>query len=380
MTGLLRHTPNIVMSRVYHFLLDHRIGGPHVYVDTLRKALASGIESTVVTTGQGPMTEFALLNLRHLWSPLYGVELVLNAMLLVGAVELGRISRKDTVFHVHGGANIAPLLAARLVGIPVLWQMHETTSRFRRLVGFGRRLLKGTRHSLAVVANKSVEVYDLDDAVLLPAAVDTMFWSPGHVSETDRAACGWQKESNDESPALRLVAVGNLNPLKGMDILLDALRGLEGRWHLKIVGSELVTHRQYAESLYRSAKELHTMHPNSQVDFLGWQANTSVRALLADCDIFVLPSRSEACPIALLEALAMDCCCIAADVGDVRLMMAHTTNGKIVKANSAAEFRKAILALQANCKARQMRKPVVGSAWNLNSLAIKTEAIYKSLI
>ncbi len=240
--------------------------------------------------------------------------------------------------------------------------------------------LKGARHALAIVANKSVEVYGLQDAVLLPAAVDPMFWTSDKVSETDRAACGWMKARDAESSPLRLLAVGNLNPLKGMDILLESLKGLDGPWHLKIVGSELATHRHYAESLHRSAKELGELHSDSYVDFLGWQDKSSVRALLADCDIFVLPSRSEACPIALLEALAMGCCCIAADVGDVRLMMAHATNSKIVEANSAAECRKAILALQAECKTRYMQKTVIGAAWQLDTLAIKTEALYRKLV
>lgn len=370
----------MVMLHVYHFLLDHRIGGQHVYVDTLRMALVDRIESTVVTTGHGPMTEFSLLNLRHYWSPLYGIELLVNAMLIVGAVVLGRISRKETIFHVHGGANVAPLIAARVVGIPVVWHMHETTPLFIGLINFGKRVLKGARHVLAVVANKSVEVYGLQDAMLLPAAVDPIFWSSSKVSETERAACGWMKARDAKSSPLRLLAVGNLNPLKGMDILLDSLKGVVGPWQLKIVGPELATHRHYAESLYRSAKELHEMQPDTKVDFLGWQDKISVRALLADCDIFVLPSRSEAWPIALLEALAMGCCCVAADVGDVRLMMANATNSKIIKVDSAAECRNAILTLQVECNTRYMNKPAIAAAWQLNTLAIKTEALYQKLV
>jgi len=39
--------------------------------------------------------------------------------------------------------------------------------------------------------------------------------------------------------------------------------------------------------------------------------------LFVECDIFVQPSRSEACPIALLEAMAIKCVCVATDVGRV---------------------------------------------------------------
>lgn len=306
------------MLRVYHFILDHRLGGPHVYVDTLRKALDGKIESIVVTTGRGPMTNMALLNFRHVWAPLYAVEMIANIAWLVSAVLLGRIKRQATIFNVHGGANLAPIVAARIVGMPVVWHLHETTTRYRCLVNVGKWLLAGHPHRLIVVAKKAKEVYEAQDAVHIPAAIDTTFWTPDAVGEKEIGACDWGDTIQGIAQPLRVLAIGNLNPLKGIDILLEAMAKVDQPWHLKIVGGELRTHRDYADKLHRRAREIELLKKGCAIDFLGWQEKPRVRALLACCDVYVLPSRSEACPIALLEAMAMGKVCIAADVGDVK--------------------------------------------------------------
>jgi glycosyltransferase involved in cell wall biosynthesis len=369
------------MLCTYHFILDHRVGGPHVYVDTLREALSGKVESVMVTTGCGPMTELSLPNLRHLWAPLYTLELVVNMLLLTVSVLVGRVRRENVVFTVHGGANLAPLMAARLVGIPVVWIFHETTPRFRGLVKLGRWVLEGGAYALAVVAERSREVYDLDDAVYLPAAVVPSFWSLNQVSQGEWDACGWSESSSNSLPPLRFLAVGNLNPLKGIDVLLDSLADIEGPWHLKIIGAPLETHQDYEAALHRRAVEITQRDHHSQIEFLGWQDKEKVRSLMATCDVFVLPSRSEACPIALLEAMSMGCRCIAADVGDVRLMLAGYLDGEIFPAESVVACREAILEIQAQqYGSPHERTSSFGNAWRLPIVSTKVEALYRSLL
>jgi len=326
------------MIRVYQFILDHRIGGPHVYVDTLRKALVGKVESIIVTTSRGPMTDIALLNLRHLWTPLYALEIILNAIYLVGAVLLRRVERRGVVFNVHGGANLAPILAARIVGIPVVWHFHETTPQFRQLVSIGMLLLRGHPHSLVVVANKAKEAYRLRNAEFIPAAIDESFWSLAQVSAEEVELCGWGGDEDTEvrGRSSRILVVGNLNPLKGIDLLLEAIEKVDSTiWDVKIVGAELKTHREYAGRLYLRASEVIASKNKCAIDFLGWQDARKIRALLASCDVFILPSRSEACPIVLLEAIAMRCRCIVTNVGDVSEMLQGAVGSELITPDSS---------------------------------------------
>lgn len=296
------------MIKVFHFILDHRVGGPHVYVGSLINALNDRVALTLVTTGHGAATELSLTNLRHRLKALYPVEVLWNVFRLLWLFR-NAAAWQECIFDVHGAANIAPIVAARLLGIPVVWHFHETLPGVGGLVRLGKAVLAGTPHGIVAVANKSRKVYRLDNADLIPAPVDAAYWQV-----TDQ-----RREERAKGALFRLVAVGNLNPLKGMDVLLDAIAGLDVPWELVIVGAELSTFRDYAALLHEKGRSAE--RGGGVIRFVGWQPTDSVRELLACADVFVLPSRSEACPIALLEAMAMECACVATDVGDVMEMV-----------------------------------------------------------
>jgi len=104
----------------------------------------------------------------------------------------------------------------------------------------------------------------------------------------------------------RVGGLGRLTPQKGYDVLLDAVRLLVIRGvDLEVVlgggGREEAALREAARGL--------------PVSFAGWVEDR--RAFHAQLDVFCLPSRHEALPLALLEAMAEGLPCVATDVGDV---------------------------------------------------------------
>jgi phosphatidylinositol alpha-1,6-mannosyltransferase len=112
----------------------------------------------------------------------------------------------------------------------------------------------------------------------------------------------------------RLVTVGQLEQLyKGTDLLLGALRllvdaGLDP--HLVIVGEG--RQRPALEQLARS------LGVADRVRFTGLlPAGEAVRAELDAADLFVLPSRAEGLPRALIEAMARGLPAIGASVGGI---------------------------------------------------------------
>lgn len=364
---------------MYHFLLDHRIGGPHIYVDTLRQAMKGRVESVIVTTGRGPMTEISLFNLRHFWYVLYSIELILNIFFIIFLVGIKKIKKKNTVFAVHGSANLAPIIAARILRIPLIWHFHETTPRFQGLVNFGKKILKNGPHALAVVAKKSNDIYGLQNTEFLPCSVDPSFWSIEKVSYEEKEACKWPEKKDPNKP-LRLLAIGNLNPLKGMDILIDALEGISSFCHLKIVGASLATHQAYADCLYSKAFNIENKKNDTKIEFLGWQDKTHVSALLASCDVFILPSRSEACPIVLLEAMSMHCTCLAADVGDVSLMLKNYKKSLLFAADSVSACQEAIENISKNPIEDLGHPSLIESPWQLNKVVEQTETLYRRVL
>ena len=113
---------------------------------------------------------------------------------------------------------------------------------------------------------------------------------------------------------IRLVTVGSLAQLyKGTDILIRAVAGCIASGTdltLTIVGDG-----KYRPTLEASAKELGIA---ARVTFTGaLPGGHAVKEQLDQADLFVLPSRTEGLPRALIEAMARGLPCIASRVGGI---------------------------------------------------------------
>src|SRR5581483_2835069 len=111
-------------------------------------------------------------------------------------------------------------------------------------------------------------------------------------------------------PRRTVTVVANLRPEKGHDVLLDAAihvlrRFPDASFELVGGGSEL-------ETLLSRVDARRMQHA---VTFLGHRDDVPAR--LAEADIFVLPSRSEAFPNAVLEAMAAGLPIVASGVGGI---------------------------------------------------------------
>lgn len=81
-------------------------------------------------------------------------------------------------------------------------------------------------------------------------------------------------------------------------------------------------------------------------------------ALYAGADLFVLPSFFEGQPLALLQAMAAGCCCLAADVAGCRDLIHHRHNGLLHAAGDAGE----LAGQMAECLAAPALRNALGSA------------------
>jgi glycosyltransferase involved in cell wall biosynthesis len=106
------------------------------------------------------------------------------------------------------------------------------------------------------------------------------------------------KQDYASGPALRLLFVGRLVHQKGLDVLVRALAKLPPSlsWQLDLAGDgpEWTTLAGLA-GRFNIADRVHVR---------GWMDKAALPALYRSADVFVLPSRDEGMPNALLEAMA----------------------------------------------------------------------------
>ncbi|MHB1529571.1 MAG: glycosyltransferase family 4 protein [Acidiferrobacteraceae bacterium] len=124
-------------------------------------------------------------------------------------------------------------------------------------------------------------------------------------------------------PEIRLVAVGRMVEEKDYPLLLEALARLKKRGYT--FRAEIVGDGPLAPALRRQHKYLGL---KGEVKFLGPRAE--IPEILRRSDIYVLSSKSEGMPIALLEAMATGLAIAATAVEAVPEMIVDNVNGLLV--------------------------------------------------
>jgi glycosyltransferase involved in cell wall biosynthesis len=145
-----------------------------------------------------------------------------------------------------------------------------------------------------------------------------------------------------QSRPFTLVTIGSLeNPNKAVDVLIGALArcaksGLDAR--LVVVGGG-----RLQAGLEEQARSVGVA---DRVDFRGWlPAGATVRAVLDEGDLFVMASRTEGLPRALIEAMARALPCVGSAVGGIPELLPSEC---LVPPDEAAALAAKVVALAAD--------------------------------
>jgi glycosyltransferase involved in cell wall biosynthesis len=137
---------------------------------------------------------------------------------------------------------------------------------------------------------------------------------------------------------LRLLFVAAVTPLKGLDVLLDALVHLpEDSCSLDVVGS-LQVDRAYSHQMQARAARL-----SVPVKFHGILDGEPLRARFQSADILVVPSYWEGFGIVFAEGMAFGLPAIGTSVGAIPDLISNGENGYLIEPGDRASLGEIIL-------------------------------------
>jgi glycosyltransferase involved in cell wall biosynthesis len=217
---------------------------------------------------------------------------------------------------VYGGT------ASRLLRVPYVITMHGGTSyskAFRRRVA----LSAAARGARTVVGVSDATTSLLADA--LGMARSRLEVVPNGVASRPGDRGAGRAALSVKGNTFVIVCIGNLYEVKGHDILVEAAATLEKMdafvdWKIFIAG------RGNQEASLRN--RIHSLGLQEKVHLLGLRDD--IPNLLAASDLFVLPSRSEGMPIAVLEAMLSSIPVVCSSVGGLPSLLQDGELGVLV--------------------------------------------------
>jgi glycosyltransferase involved in cell wall biosynthesis len=234
----------------------------------------------------------------------------------------------DAVISFVDRTNVLALAATSRLDVPVI--VSERIDIMKHPLGRPWRWL---RHRLYPKAAAIVVQTETVKSKLPASWQRRSYVIPNPVGELDSGAA-----EMEVPPAPYVLAVGRLNRQKGFDILLDAFARMHAeqpQWHLLILG----------EGVERNRLE-------TQVAKLGLDAHVSMpgmrkpKVFVEKADMFVLASRYEGFPNALLENMASGVACVSTNCPSGPAdIIEDGHNGVLVEPDDARALADAMVAL-----------------------------------
>ncbi|MCW2608127.1 MAG: glycosyltransferase [Frankiales bacterium] len=172
---------------------------------------------------------------------------------------------------------------------------------------------------------------------------------------------------------VRLVAVGRLDRVKGHDVLLDALVGVDGA-ELTVVGE--------GSCRPQLEKQVADLGLADRVLLPGWSED--VPAELARADVLVLPSRTEGWPLTVVEAMLSGLPVVATPVGSVAEAVQDGVTGLLVPKDDPATLAAALRRLRDDPALRRdlggRGREVAASTMTADRMAAQWLALWEELL
>jgi len=263
-----------------------------------------------------------------------------------GCVLLAKLLRRRVVFHLHSGPGDIETFRSGLGGLSLAY------------------LRAGFRAADVVLAVSDASARQLglafgaEEIAVVPNAV------PG--------VSGERRREPGEGPPLAVYLGGFANPVKGGEVLLEALQG-------PAVGSLRFVLAGPGESPWGAGDP----PAAAPISWRGWLEGDEKEELLREADVFVLASTSEGLPMVLLEAMSHGLAIVATAVGGVPDVVSDRAEALVVEPGDPEALAAALGELGSDPELRLSLGAAAlrrSAEFSPEAVAARLERIYRELL
>ena len=257
-------------------------------------------------------------------------------------------------------------LAARFIGIKWLYT--------KKAMGFNKHWkIKSYFAHFIITINEEMRQYfpNKKEQALIPLGIDTSYYNRETVDSAILSA----------SAEFNIITVANLVPVKGIEVLIDAVGQLKDEAVMLTVLGDFDNDYGHAMVALSETKAL-----QKQVQFLGKKLD--VRPYIKAADLYVIPTldegRKEGMPMALVEAMSMGVPVLGSDITGINYVLKEFKN-LLFRAGDSGSLALKIESLKASSDEDRLRlgqdlRHYCERHFTMGAFVVAHEALYKNLL
>ncbi len=231
---------------------------------------------------------------------------------LISRIKTIKVFFRKNQYHIihswHWSSDWTEVLAARWAGAKWIYT--------KKAMSWGNKHWK-IRSLLAhyiITINEEMRDYFpyKKNQKLIPLGIETAYYNPELFPK-----------NIDQNDVFNIITVANLVPVKGVEVLINAIKKLnDPTIKLTILGDNVNDYGRYLASLCKD------LNIEQQVVFLGKKSD--VRSYIAGSDLYVIPTlnegRKEGMPMALVEAMCMGIPVLGSNISGINFVLKDFKN------------------------------------------------------
>ena len=357
-TGMYKEMSNPNVPRVLNLIEEGRWGGPQARIALIAERLQRESIETLVVAPNKDSREFHRrmhqLGVKHKIIDLHRLtkeRAILLRYFIFFIPEVLKIVKilKDQsidIIHCNGAYQIKGVIAGWLSRRKSIWHLNDTYNSSMMHAFYN--LLSRSVDAFIVSSIKTRESYfsgkfqyKNKKYCVIQAPVDTHFFDPKSVKPAEDLL---------NSNHLKILTIGNVNPVKGIEHFIDMANFLVKKGHavdFLLAGDHFASQNAYIEQIREQIKR----YGLQNIRFLGSRAD--IASVLRAVDIYVCSSISESSPMSVWEAMSMAKPIVTTDVGDVAIYIQDGINGFVVPPGDPAALAQKVDLLIGNPELRK---------------------------
>lgn len=304
-----------------------------------------------------------------------------NASILLAVRKIAAYVRKHNIQLIHchlPWAGMAGRLVGRLTGVPVVYTEHNKWERYHKLTYYMNKLSFSSQQKVIAVSAEVANSIKINYGRKKPPVqvvangADTAKYARAQAVDKDI-----RKELNIPATATVIGITCVFRAQKRLAAWLEIAQALHAKHpdtYFIIVGDGPLR-----DEVHAKAKALGT---DKYVFFAGLQAET--RPYFTAMDMFMMSSEFEGLPIALLEAMSMNCVPACTAAGGIPEVITDGVNGVLVPVQQPMDLVERLSQLLQQpgqvAQMKQAARETVINSFSMKKMVAELETIYNDLI